>query len=100
MAMNPHWKWDMFPSIDSGLQIYDFHPIHVALNTADLSVYTGLKRSLGTRPLMEATRKDIEPFVNRGNGTRGFLEKLVRETPKNRWGRIYELAAQVPGGQL
>jgi hypothetical protein len=76
----PGWDWARAPVLDpiARYKIYNFHPIHIALNTADMAAYQSLKQSLGGKHLSLATREDCEPFVNRGHGARTFLEALLK----------------------
>lgn len=50
-----------------GLKIFDFHPVHLALNTASLDNYQALKERLAQQgtPLTQATREDFEACRNR-----------------------------------
>lgn len=77
-ADHPHWQWDSEEPNPAGMAIFDFHPIHVALNTASMSQYEELRSSLNGRDLSQATEKDVEPFVGRGLGARTFLESLLK----------------------
>lgn len=76
-ASNPNWNWDQNPAHHEGLRIFNFHPIHVALNTSRMDQYYALKTQLAGRDLKSITINDIRTFENRGSGTRTFLEKLV-----------------------
>lgn len=71
------WK-TIDPTINT--MIYDFHPIHVALNSSSLKPYQELKKALGDKPLTEATRADLTPFVNKEPGTRDLLACIVQES--------------------
>lgn len=75
-------KNDWAPSTNcaqSGLRIYDFHPIHIVLNTTDLSQYRSLKVHMGGRPLSDASRTDIEIFKNsERRGARDFFLTLLK----------------------
>lgn len=62
-----------------GLRVFDFHPIHVFLNSADMRPYTELKGAV--KPLDRASRAAMSPFVHEGEGSRsaflGVLEALA-----------------------
>ncbi|WP_417410503.1 hypothetical protein [Hoeflea sp.] len=77
-AVTPGNTWDAKTATHGpGLKIFDFHPIHVALNTSSLNNYQELKRHMGNRPLYSATRDDIARFSNSGRGARDFLVDLL-----------------------
>lgn len=73
----PGWRWEAEPVTAPGLAIFGFHPIHVALNSRTLGPYGNLKRKLGPMPLQGATEAAVEQFVESGEGTRRFLERLL-----------------------
>lgn len=75
----PGWDWTSAPTIAPGLSALNFHPILVALNTASLSSYRDLKRSLTGRHLTEATRDDVAPLAQDGPGTRAYLVELLKQ---------------------
>lgn len=76
-AQWPTFTWNQLPFSNHGLRIYDFHPIHVALNTDTMERYASLKRSCVGRPLHSLSRNDVAPFVNHGEGARSFLERIL-----------------------
>ena len=56
-----------------GLKVFDFHPIHVFLNTEDLSRYNE------ARPHLQ-NHSELANYVNKNSfGTRTFLENLIKE---------------------
>jgi hypothetical protein len=57
-----------------GLRVYNFHPIHVFLNSGSIRNYQQLKSN---RPLQECRESDAEPFANYGPGCRSFFTALV-----------------------
>lgn len=63
-----------------GLKVFDFHPVHVALNSFDLAAYERLKRLLQDkgRTLGEATREDFDKVSEQGpRGTSDLLNELI-----------------------
>lgn len=88
-AETPNADWSEPPISTPGLNVYAFHPVHVALNTASLSNYGALKRST---PLSRATPADIEGFINRGPGTRTYLKELVETGIEEPFTTITDLA--------
>ncbi len=91
-AIWPDWDWSSSVSESEGLCIYDFHPIHVALNMASIDQYSRLKVALGNRPLQSATQADCAPFVHPGEGTRTFLERLLQSRSSGAFHTISNLA--------
>lgn len=69
---DPEQNWTSYrPS--APIDILDFHPIHVALNSSREDSYLRLKGSLGPGHLHEATREDTLAFHEEGPGTADFL---------------------------
>jgi hypothetical protein len=63
---NPEPNWDTEAVLDApGLRIFDFHPVHVWLNSASFEPYGRLKAS---RPLPEVTEEHAFGFRNGGPG--------------------------------
>ena len=60
--------------------VYDFHPIHVALNSSSLKPYQEFKTVLGDKPLTRATRADLMPFENKSSGSKTFLLSLLNSS--------------------
>ena len=65
------------------LTIYNFHPIHVHLNSRDGSEYQKLKESFSDKKLQRLTCKNIDFFNNSfKSGTRSFLELILSSNQK------------------
>jgi len=94
----PGWRWDAEPVTSPGLAIFDFHPIHVALNTRALGPYGDLKRALGSMQLQNATERDIAHFIERGQGTRSYLERLLGSVEPARLSTISAIARAARAG--
>lgn len=93
-AEMPGWSWnDQGPSDEEGLQIYNFHPVHIALNTRRMSQYLLIKEMLGSRRLQDAKRTDFEGFQSEHSGARNFLESVVRSKCSCRFFTMSELSA-------
>lgn len=60
-----------------GLRVFDFHPIHVALNSSDFVRYEMLKAAV--KPLSHASIEDMRPFVNPARGARTAFVALVEQ---------------------
>jgi len=59
------------------LTIFDFHPIHVHLNSNNVKNYTRLKDHFIQRALSELRSVDIEPYVNPNEGAGTFLQSIL-----------------------
>jgi len=62
---------------EEGSWIFNFHPIHVGLNSTDGSEYRTLCDSLGTRSLKDAIPAETDRYVRGGVGTRTFFESIL-----------------------
>ncbi|MCA9588844.1 MAG: hypothetical protein KC657_26190 [Myxococcales bacterium] len=68
--------WDLETAIaGEGYRVFDFHPIHVFLNSADMGPYESLKAAV--RPLGAATIEQMQPFVHEGPGPRTVFTALA-----------------------
>ena len=86
--------WDL-PSLlhGRGLRVFDFHPIHVALNSADMAPYTQLKRTI--KPLQNATLDDLHAKAHTGEGARtAFVALLAHLGARGGGWRMRDLYAQ------
>ncbi len=63
-----------------GLKIFDFHPVHVVLNTCDLHPYNWCKANVGVEHLDGGNTKMIRN--NRLNGAHTLLCHLIRHIEK------------------
>jgi hypothetical protein len=86
----PRWRVADLPP-DDGLRILDFHPIHVALNSASMAPYAALKQQ--TPRLHETTRAECQRHANTGSGTGTLFRALVEALAGTPTRRISELAA-------
>lgn len=66
--------WEMSYLSEDRLHVMDFHPIHVFLNSCDMTNYTQLK-SLG--PLSKVSAEDMARCVNSGQGSQTALRKAI-----------------------
>ena len=68
------WDWDVEKYLNhKGLKVFDFHPIHIFLNTEDLSRYNK------ARPYLQDFKKLKEFVNNKTYGTRDFLIDLLKK---------------------
>jgi len=57
-----------------GLKIFNFHPIHIYLNSISLDLYQKLKTDVGITNL---TEENIKEYVNTGKGVKTFFLRLL-----------------------
>lgn len=73
---NPDAEWDVTPYVNrQGLRIFDFHPIHIYLNSCSDTCYTIAKQRCPN--LMKALPNDFAGLRNPGAGTASFFNALV-----------------------
>ena len=88
----PHWNPDQVLSRCDGYVIFDFHPIHIFLNSPSMVPYTKAKGlPLG---LSAADAKQLEPLVHQGDGAgRYFLTLLDRLALTRSAKRVSDIAS-------
>lgn len=59
------------------LTVYDFHPIHVALNSANEEAYAALKRRLNGAPMQQATPELLAQCKHAGKGAADSLDAIL-----------------------
>jgi len=91
-AIWPTWHWSREPYSSAGLRIYDFHPIHVALNTATMDQYAALRKATADVPFSSLAYADVKPFINPEAGTRTFLEAVVGRASQERFSTVARIA--------
>lgn len=78
-AKSPRWNGaDLLDSrinLEHEITIVDVHPIHFALNSANIEPYHSLKRA--HPDVKRVTAEQSAPFRNKGEGTRDFLATLI-----------------------
>jgi hypothetical protein len=72
----PGQVWNEYQPV-APIDVFDFHPIHVALNSSREDSYMGLKARLGPGHLHEATREATLELRDRGPGTADFLHTIL-----------------------
>jgi len=74
--VRPDSNWDLGAMIDrgNGLMIFDFHPIHVYLNSLDLGPYRAL-RALGR--IADLSKNQVDAAVRSGLGARYALQSAI-----------------------
>lgn len=97
-AADPAWNWFAPPPAGEGLQIYDFHPIHIALNTGRMDHYRALKSGTVGRPLSSLTEDACAPYVNTAGGAASFLARLMGSAPAASFHTVGALSRAHRGG--
>jgi hypothetical protein len=88
---SPKPQWDMDAVLDApGLRVFDFHPVHVWLNSRSFEPYEQLKAS---KPLDEVSELDANRFRNSGPGAMtAFLDLADRLASDGGGARVSDLA--------
>ena len=71
-ASNFDFGRSQFPNLNGRLSVFDFHPIHVFLNSKDISIYEET-RNIHQNP------KLLSEFINTGAGTKNFLRAILEQ---------------------
>ena len=71
----PSWELGALLELGGGVKVFDFHPIHVYLNSASPEAYRQLKRQ-ATR-LADVTRDKTSRYVQKGEGTQKLFNQLI-----------------------
>ena len=71
----PCWRVAPLLTVGEGLKVFDFHPIHIYLNSAEPGPYEALKQRVSK--LSEAVPDEIAPYVRHGEGTRTLFLELI-----------------------
>jgi hypothetical protein len=74
IALREHDDLDINKYNLQGLQIFNFHPIHLYLNSNNLELYEKLKTNIGIPNL---TEKNIKKYVNPDHGVKTFFLELL-----------------------
>lgn len=90
--VRPAPEWDVGSVIASGdgLMIFDFHPIHVYLNSRTLDAYRSM-RALG--PVGTASQVTADGFVGAGKGARYAFESAISALAGVRTRSLADVAA-------
>ena len=73
-APAPCWSFHTERYQCRGLKVFNFHPVHIALNSKDDRAYSIIRDEKIMRNL---TLAEIEPYINRGAGTRTLFMGIV-----------------------
>jgi hypothetical protein len=61
-----------------GLKILCFHPIHIFINSKDMSNYDNLKSKCDIK---HCTEEVAEPLINKGAGAGSLLREIIKSNP-------------------
>lgn len=89
-----HPDWDPRGPLPrtEGIEIFNFHPIHVALNLRTLDQYSALKSALGSRRLYEASESEAKEFTVKQAGVRDFLMSVITAYDTSEFVTLAEMA--------
>lgn len=76
----PCWDLEPYLALGPGLKVFNFHPIHVYLNSADMGPYQQLKKAAPN--LREASPELAARFINQGSGAGTLFDMLVAHLVK------------------
>ena len=89
---NPCWQLKPLLAIGSGLKIFDFHPVHVCLNSSTMESYRQLKERVPH--LSDGRPEAAAEFRQSGSGSQTLFVELVRHLAETgqacRMHEIYE----------
>jgi hypothetical protein len=71
-----NWSINDFDSTFNGLKIFNFHPIHIYLNSMDYRKYESLKNKYNLQSITEENIKDFIEYDSIGSGT--FFSDLIK----------------------
>ncbi|MCP5050917.1 MAG: hypothetical protein GY940_27375 [bacterium] len=70
-----NYEWNVEPIANApGLKVFDFHPVHVFLNTSDLDEYEKYKKRVNNG---NGLSREAAELIQKGYGTRNFLLDLI-----------------------
>jgi len=88
------WELESLLGVDDGLRIFNFHPIHIFLNSDNNYCYEELKgRGLDAVGLSDEGRG----FTHSGEGVGDFFDRCIQEVAKRGSYKIAELVNDIAG---
>lgn len=82
------WEFDPLKFSFHGLKIFDFHPVHIILNSNSMKQYNFIKSSLGLHNL---NKNNIDQYVNLESGIGTFFNQFVEYLSTQKQYHIDEL---------
>lgn len=87
---HPQWNLNRLMGQGPGLKIFNFHPLHIAMNAPSLKAYERLK---ARQPqIAQATAIDVARGIHHGQGTRTLFEACVKALRHKRSFTLKEMA--------
>jgi len=77
----PCWQLEPLLRVSSGLKVFNFHPVHIFLNSKSMTKYNELR--LRVSNLRDMTRKIAENYIMEQDGVRTSFETLVEYISRN-----------------
>ncbi len=74
LALCENVHLDINKSNLQGMQIFNFHPIHIYLNSKNINLYEKLKTDIG---IVNLTEENIDEYVNTGEGVKTLFLRLL-----------------------
>lgn len=71
----PCWCPASLLEAGEGLKVFDFHPIHIYLNSANTNAYQAFKQC--SPDISQATAHQLDKFIQPGEGTQTFFMELI-----------------------
>jgi len=78
---DPLFSWDSILPFAQTM-VFDFHPIHIGLNSNSLENYSQLKQELQKKPLYQANQNEISKYRNNTPGTNDFFNQIITSKMK------------------
>lgn len=76
----PTWNLEEPVYHTKGLKVFNFHPIHLWINTFNINQYLKLKNEIPD--INNSKQKTLDKFVNKENGALRFFEQLLNHISK------------------
>jgi hypothetical protein len=83
------WSFENVLETDGKYIVFDFHPIHIALNSRSMNNYQKMKQRVPSLQTMDRTA--AEPYINVEFGTGDFFKGLVQKMGKMESKTIIEM---------
>jgi hypothetical protein len=77
----PYWHLEPLLHIGEGLKIFNFHPIHIYLNSANMEPYNAFQTYVSNP--CEATPEQAMTFIQKGKGTQTVFQELIEYLSDN-----------------
>jgi hypothetical protein len=72
----PCWHLPSLLAIDPGLKVFNFHPIHIYLNTSQRKSYQSFKQAIPE--FHEASAEQAPVYVQQGEGTQTLFVEVIQ----------------------